>query len=204
MASGASRAVATCALWPHDSEAAHQIDMAVWRARADAAVLVAERADRQGLAGFIEVGTRLYADGCDTSPVAYLEGWYVDRDVRRHCIGAALVRAAECGARIARARFRRAPGRYRFAAGCTSRSASSKSSAQYGIGKDCDAMRRAQGAVTSAEPARFAKPVWPPPQPARKIEPISRWPVRAGSAGPPTHRAATRETARSRRAANRP
>jgi aminoglycoside 6'-N-acetyltransferase I len=86
------------ALWPDDSEAAHQIDMAVWRARVDAAVLVAERAD-QGLAGFTEVGTRLYADGCDTSPVAYLEGWYVDRDVRRHGIGAALVRAAEAWAR---------------------------------------------------------------------------------------------------------
>jgi aminoglycoside 6'-N-acetyltransferase I len=87
------------ALWPDDSEAAHQIDMAVWLARADAAVLVAERADRRGLAGFTEVGTRLYADGCDTSPVAYLEGWYVDRDVRRHGIGAALVRAAEAWAR---------------------------------------------------------------------------------------------------------
>jgi aminoglycoside 6'-N-acetyltransferase I len=83
------------ALWPHDSEAAHQTDMAAWLARADAAVLVAEQADRQGLAGFTQVGTRLYADGCDTSPVAYLEGWYVDRDVRRRGIGAALVRAAE-------------------------------------------------------------------------------------------------------------
>jgi aminoglycoside 6'-N-acetyltransferase I len=87
------------ALWPDDSEAAHQIDMAVWLARADAAVLVAERPDRQGLAGFTEVGTRLYADGCDTSPVAYLEGWYVDRDARRQGIGAALVRAAEVWAR---------------------------------------------------------------------------------------------------------
>jgi hypothetical protein len=31
--------------------------------------------------------------------VAYLEGWYVDRDVRRHGIGAALVHAAEAWAR---------------------------------------------------------------------------------------------------------
>src|SRR5215475_3890089 len=83
------------ALWPHDGKAAHQVDMAMWLARPDAAVLVAERADRQGLAGFAELGSRLYADGCDTSPVAYLEGWYVDRDVRRRGIGAALVRAAE-------------------------------------------------------------------------------------------------------------
>jgi aminoglycoside 6'-N-acetyltransferase I len=87
------------ALWPHDTEAAHRIDMAAWLARADAAVLVAERADRRGLAGFTEVATRPYADGCETSPVAYLEGWYVDRDVRRHGIGAALVHAAEAWAR---------------------------------------------------------------------------------------------------------
>jgi hypothetical protein len=46
------------ALWPRDTEAAHRIDMAAWLASADAAVLVAERADRQGLAGFVEVGTR--------------------------------------------------------------------------------------------------------------------------------------------------
>jgi aminoglycoside 6'-N-acetyltransferase I len=87
------------ALWPHDTEAAHRIDMAARLARADAAVLVAERADRRGLAGFTEVATRLYADGCETSPVAYLEGWYVDRDVRRHGIEAALVHAAEVWAR---------------------------------------------------------------------------------------------------------
>jgi hypothetical protein len=44
------------ALWPDDSEAAHQIDLAVWLARADAAVLVAQRADRQGLAGLTAPG----------------------------------------------------------------------------------------------------------------------------------------------------
>jgi aminoglycoside 6'-N-acetyltransferase I len=87
------------ALWPREREAAHRIDMAAWLAGADAAVLVAERADRQGLAGFTERGTRLYADGCETSPVAYLEGWYVDRDLRRQGIGTALVRAAEMWAR---------------------------------------------------------------------------------------------------------
>lgn len=86
-------------LWPHDTVEAEQIDMATWLARPDTAVLVADRGNGRGLAGFAEVGTRLYADGCDTSPVAYLEGWYVDRDVRRRGIGAALVRAAEVWAR---------------------------------------------------------------------------------------------------------
>jgi aminoglycoside 6'-N-acetyltransferase I len=87
------------ALWPHDTGEAHQIEMAPWLARDDAVVLVAERPEGPGLAGFAEVGARLYADGCDTSPVAYLEGWYVDRDMRRQGIGAALVRAAEAWSR---------------------------------------------------------------------------------------------------------
>ena len=51
------------------------------------------------LAGFVEVGTRSVAESCETSPVAFLEGWYVDADVRRQGVGAALVRAAEEWAR---------------------------------------------------------------------------------------------------------
>ena len=47
----------------------------------------------------MEVGTRPYADGCDTSPVGYLEAWYVDPDVRRQGVGRALVAAAEAWAR---------------------------------------------------------------------------------------------------------
>ena len=61
-------------------------------------VLVAERAAGH-LAGFIEVGTRPYAEGCATSPVPYIEAWYVDDDVRRQGIGGSLFRAAEAWAR---------------------------------------------------------------------------------------------------------
>jgi uncharacterized membrane protein/GNAT superfamily N-acetyltransferase len=87
------------ALWPHHGPEAEEQDAASWLARADAAVLVAVRPGGGGLAGFAEVGARDYADGCETSPVAYLEGWYVDSDVRRGGVGAALVRAAEAWAR---------------------------------------------------------------------------------------------------------
>ncbi len=86
------------ALWPAE-RAGHEPDMAEWLARPDATVLVAERAGGTGLAGFAEVGARSVVDGCSTSPVGYLEGWYVDEDVRRLAIGAALVRAAEAWAR---------------------------------------------------------------------------------------------------------
>jgi len=69
-------------------------DMSVWIARSDAVVVVAERSPG-ALCGFAEVGERSHADGCVTTPVAYLEGWYVDEDVRRRGIGSALVHAAE-------------------------------------------------------------------------------------------------------------
>ena len=58
------------------------------------AVIVADRGNGS-LAGFAEIGSRNYAEGCETSPVAYLEGWYVDPDVRRTGLGASLVKAVE-------------------------------------------------------------------------------------------------------------
>ncbi len=69
-------------------------DMHVWRARADAVTLVFDRGNGW-LGGFAELGLRSIADSCDTSPVAYLEGWWVDPDLRRQGIGAGLIRAGE-------------------------------------------------------------------------------------------------------------
>ena len=86
-------------LWPEIASADETADAAEWLARRDAVVLVAERSSAVGLAGFVEVGARPYADGCLTSPVAYLEGWYVDEDVRRLGVGAELIRASETWAR---------------------------------------------------------------------------------------------------------
>ena len=56
--------------------------------------LVAVR-DGGGLCGFLELHLREYAEGCESSPVPYIEGWFVDADSRRHGVGRALVRAAE-------------------------------------------------------------------------------------------------------------
>lgn len=48
------------------------------------------------LSGFVEVGLRSHADGCDESqPVGYVEGWFVAEGSRRQGIGRELVRAAE-------------------------------------------------------------------------------------------------------------
>ncbi len=50
--------------------------------------------------GFVEVGMRSHADGCDPAqPVGYIEGWFVREPVRRQGLGMALVREAERWAR---------------------------------------------------------------------------------------------------------
>ncbi len=85
-------------LWPESSAESHESEMVAWLKRPDTVVLVVPRTSG-GLAGFAEVGMRSIADGCETSPVAYLEGWFVDEDVRRQGFGAALVHAAEFWAR---------------------------------------------------------------------------------------------------------
>jgi aminoglycoside 6'-N-acetyltransferase I len=63
------------------------------------AILVAEEPNG-GIVGFVEVGLRSHADGCDPShPVGFLEGWYVKADWRRRKVGARLVAEAEEWAR---------------------------------------------------------------------------------------------------------
>ena len=87
------------ALWPvegHETEIAEYFESGGSALLAQ--VLVAERPTR-GLAGFLELGLRTYAEGCESSPVPFIEGWYVDEDFRRTGVGAALVRAAEEWAR---------------------------------------------------------------------------------------------------------
>jgi aminoglycoside 6'-N-acetyltransferase I len=49
--------------------------------------------------GFVDASLRAYADGCDSSPVGYIEGWYVLPEHRRSNIGRRLVQAAEDWAR---------------------------------------------------------------------------------------------------------
>jgi aminoglycoside 6'-N-acetyltransferase I len=88
------------ALFPEHEPAELEADMEALQGRSDAAVFVAERPDGM-VCGFVEVGTRPYADGCRTSPVGYVEAWYVDADVRRQGYGRALLRAAEDWARAA-------------------------------------------------------------------------------------------------------
>jgi aminoglycoside 6'-N-acetyltransferase I len=82
------------ALWPGRTGEEHREEMGAYRANAAWAVFVADRGDGR-LGGFLELGERSVADSCDSSPVAYIEGWYVDGDLRRVGVGKRLVMAAE-------------------------------------------------------------------------------------------------------------
>ncbi len=87
------------ALWPEESRAdivASADDFLSGRPGLTEAVLVAE--DESGLIGFAELSRRAYAEGCSTSPVAFLEGWYVEPASQRRGVGRALVAAAEAWA----------------------------------------------------------------------------------------------------------
>ena len=84
------------ALWPHAlAEHPQEIDAYLDDSGKQSAVFVAEHPSGGGLSGFLEARLRNYADGCSTSPVAYIEGWYVDPQIRRAGVGAALLEAAE-------------------------------------------------------------------------------------------------------------
>jgi predicted N-acetyltransferase YhbS len=91
------------ALWPDDGKAEHGKDVAAYFATGTFRwsesslpwkVLVAER-PTGGLCGFVEASIRPFADDCTTRPVGYVEGWFVDPDVRRQGVGGRLFKAAE-------------------------------------------------------------------------------------------------------------
>jgi aminoglycoside 6'-N-acetyltransferase I len=65
---------------------------------ADHAALVAEEPGGR-IVGFIELSLRNIVDSCESSPVGYIEGWFVDADRRHQGVGRALVAAGEAWAR---------------------------------------------------------------------------------------------------------
>jgi len=82
------------ALWPEESLAAHAGEAdALLRDDAFFA-LIAEAADG-GALGFAEIAVRKYANGCESQPVPFLEGIWVEPEVRRRGIGARLLARAE-------------------------------------------------------------------------------------------------------------
>ena len=82
-------------LWPDCGEAMHELEMAEQADEPDRwAVLVVDRGAGR-LGGFAELSVRARVDGSTSEQVAYLEGWYVDPDLRGRGIGRELVVATE-------------------------------------------------------------------------------------------------------------
>jgi GNAT superfamily N-acetyltransferase len=96
------------ALWPaEDGNSTHGGEVGAFFAAATPgagllpeAVLVAvdDDATPPAIVGFVELTRRRYAEGCSTTPVGFLEGWYVVPEYRRRGVGRALVAASEAWA----------------------------------------------------------------------------------------------------------
>jgi aminoglycoside 6'-N-acetyltransferase I len=85
-------------LWPEAPLDYLRLDLDGLLANPDAGIFVAS--DSHGrLIAFIEAGLRDHGEGCDTSPVGYIEAWYVDPHVRGQKLGRDLVHTAEQWAR---------------------------------------------------------------------------------------------------------
>jgi aminoglycoside 6'-N-acetyltransferase I len=89
------------ALWPDAdaAELAHETVKHFEGVKAADQVWVAEDASGR-LLGFVELSLRPYAEGCASSPVPYIEAWYVTAEARHTGVGRALVEAAENWARL--------------------------------------------------------------------------------------------------------
>jgi aminoglycoside 6'-N-acetyltransferase I len=91
-------------LWPDSSTEEHRIEVAnvldsgMYGTQPMAVFLSLD--DEAGPTGFIEVGLRSHADGCDHAhPVGFIEGWFVREAHREQGTGRALMRFAEEWAR---------------------------------------------------------------------------------------------------------
>jgi len=70
------------ALWSETDDPQHRREMALMLSDAERFGLFVCQDPHGELTGFAEVSLRAWAEGCESSPVGYLEGWYVGRGAR--------------------------------------------------------------------------------------------------------------------------
>lgn len=85
-------------LWPDCSNDRHELEMLTVRNQTHGGTTFVYDRGNGSLGGFIEVSVRNIVDSAQSDRVAYIEGWYVDPDLRRQGIGRGLIQAAEAWA----------------------------------------------------------------------------------------------------------
>lgn len=80
-------------LWP-ESEEHHQKEIEQLISDPDFVAFVAED-ENHSLVGFVEASIRKYANGCESSPVPFAEGCFVQPGLHRQGVGSQLVRTIE-------------------------------------------------------------------------------------------------------------
>lgn len=83
------------ALWPDSTREEHASDRELVLDDPQRYAVLVVPDDSGRLVAFAEVSLREWAEGCESRPVGYLEGWYVAPAWRRRGLGRALVEAAE-------------------------------------------------------------------------------------------------------------
>jgi len=82
------------ALWPECPDSRHELEIDQILS-SNGIVLIAESSSHD-LVGFVEISLRRdHVEGTNTTPIPYLEAWYVDPTFRGQGIGKALIRQAE-------------------------------------------------------------------------------------------------------------
>lgn len=87
-------------LWSQVSDEENREELEQVFAAPDNFQIFLAESDAGEVVGFLEAGIRSdYVEGCETSPVGYVEGWFVEENYRRQNVGKLLIEAAEDWAR---------------------------------------------------------------------------------------------------------
>lgn len=82
-------------LWDENKDEDHKAEMLDILGHADSQLVLVADSGNGSLIGFLEASIRPFVEDCVSDHVGYLEGWYVEPELRRNGIGSELVRFAE-------------------------------------------------------------------------------------------------------------
>ena len=82
-------------LWDENEDEDHKAEMLDILGHADSQLVLVADSGNGRLIGFLEASIRPFVEDCVSDHVGYLEGWYVEPELRRNGIGSELVKFAE-------------------------------------------------------------------------------------------------------------